>query len=351
MKRLLFSMTLFAVALIGFALETSAIGGDAKTEYKVLAEGLVHPTGIAVHPTTGQLYVAESGAGRVIAVNPKDGKVSDVVTGSQLDLYGKGPKYKIGPLGVAFLGTDKLVVSGGDQKDGSELIRVYDLPKKLEKPLTVDDVFASFGPVKDGPATKSGEGNFYAMAHDKNGVYVSSNGDDTKGWILKFDLPIKAGKNQNLAPFIATKQFIEEINAPVGITLNKNGKLVVGQMGAVNKPRDSWLTVYDPATGKGLVKAETGLFDITGLAYSPKTGKLYCTDFAWLSPKDGGLFRLDMSEKDGKTTVTAVKIASLEKPTALVFAPDGTLYVTVNGAANVDVKDKTGKIVQFASGL
>ncbi len=349
MKRLLFGIAIFSLALTCFTVSTSA--GDAKVAGKVITDGLVHPTGIAIHPKTGQLYVAESGSGRVIQVNPKDGKVTEVVTGSDLDLYGKGPKYKIGPLGVMFMGADKLFVSGGDQKDGSELVRVYDLPKKLEKPLNVNDVYASFGPVKDGPDTKGGEGNFYAMAADKNGVYVTSNGDDTKGWILKITLPIKAGKNQKLAPFIATKTFIEEINAPVGITMSKKGNLVVGQMGAVNKPRDSWLTMYNPATGKGIAKAETGLFDISGVAYSPKTGKLYCTDFAWLAPKEGGLFRLDVSDKDGKVTVTAVKIASLEKPTALAFAPDGTLYVTVNGAANLEAKEKTGKIVQFAPGL
>ena len=38
---------------------------------------------------------------------------------------------------------------------------------------------------------------------------------------------------------------------------------------------------------------ETRLYDITGLAYSPKTGLLYATDFAWMQTDEGGLFRLD----------------------------------------------------------
>jgi glucose/arabinose dehydrogenase len=68
-----------------------------------------------------------------------------------------------------------------------------------------------------------------------------------------------------------------------------------------------------------------GLYDVTGLAYSPKTKKLYATDFAWKKPSEGGLFELTADGDKMKAT----RIVALEKPSALAFGPSGHLYVTV----------------------
>ena len=54
---------------------------------------------------------------------------------------------------------------------------------------------------------------------------------------------------------------------------------------------------------------ETGLYDITGLAYSPKTKLLYAIDFAWMAAGEGGLFRLDADQKNTASGVKTVKIA------------------------------------------
>lgn len=113
---------------------------------------------------------------------------------------------------------------------------------------------------------------------------------------------------------------------PVAITFSPDGKqLVVGQMGEMNVKNDSLLTFYDPATGKMTKNYKTGLSDITGLAYSPITKKLYATDFAWADQKEGGLFELTI-EGD---KVTAKKIVKLDKPGALAFDKDGNLYLAV----------------------
>jgi glucose/arabinose dehydrogenase len=122
-------------------------------------------------------------------------------------------------------------------------------------------------------------------------------------------------------------------------------------MGEINKPKDSLLTFYSAKTGMKLLNAETGLHDIAGLAYSPKTGNLYAVDFAWMATEEGGLFRLD-SEGQNTGSLKAVKIASLDKPTALAFAPDGTLYVTVVGPKKQDENaPKEGQLLKFAPGL
>jgi glucose/arabinose dehydrogenase len=123
-------------------------------------------------------------------------------------------------------------------------------------------------------------------------------------------------------------------------------------MGEINKPHDSLLTFYSAKTGMKIMNLETGLYDISGLAYSPKTKLLYATDFAWMADSEGGLFRLDSDPKNAATSLKTVKIAGLDKPTAMAFAPDGTLYITVVGPKKADENaPKDGKLVNIATGL
>ncbi len=167
--------------------------------------------------------MADSGAGRVIKFDPaaKKQDVVAVITGYSLDVYGKGPMYNIGPLGLAFLDKNTLVVGDGGLKDGDELVRVYDLSSG--KALKADDMKYKLGPITAGEESEKGEGNFYGVAASKTAIYVTCNGDDTKGWLARSE--IEGGKPGELKPFIATKKVLEEAgeptDAPVGITLNQ----------------------------------------------------------------------------------------------------------------------------------
>ncbi|MGE0609297.1 MAG: hypothetical protein AB7O62_19555 [Pirellulales bacterium] len=342
---------LFAATLMAFAVGGPSFAADeegdaeapAEAEVKDILAGLDNPTGIAVQPETGHVFVADSGAGRVVKFDPA-AKKQDVVAaidGYSLDVYGKGPMYNIGPLGLAFMGQNTLVVGDGSQKDGEEVVRVYDLSGG--KALKAEDSKYTLGPIAAGDDSEKGEGNFYGVAASNTAIYITCNGDDTKGWIARS--LVEGGKPGDLLPFIATKKLLEDTDAPVGITLNQNGQIVVGQMGEINKPKDSLLTVYDPESGELMIRAETGLFDIAGLAFSPKTGKLYCVDYAWMDSKEGGVFRLDVDE-DARQ-VTAEKIASLDKPTSLAFGADGSLYVALIGTAEEGDTRKPGKLVKI----
>lgn len=316
-----------------------------EAEVKVILSKLDNPSGIAVQPETGEVFVSDGAAGRIISVNPESAeKPKVVVKGFPQDDYGKGPIYKIGPLGLLFLDKDTLVVGGGELKDGAELVRVYDLSGG--KTLGMDDMKYSLGPIGPGDASQKGEGNFYGLAATKTAIYVTCNGDDTKGWVSRIEL--KDGVPGELTPFIATK-VATQVDAPVGITMNRNGQIVVGQMGEVNMPGDSLFTVYDPESGEKMQSAETGLYDIAGLAYSPKTEKLYAVDYAWMEPAKGGLYRLDVN--DDANTLTAVKIATLERPSALAFTPEGALYVTLFGGNDDGKKKAQGKLVQVLGDL
>ena len=104
-------------------------------------------------------------------------------------------------------------------------------------------------------------------------------------------------------------------------------------MGSFDKPRDSTLAFYVPASANLALSLDTGLNDIFALAYSP-SGQLYAVDFSREDEASGGVYRLDDAIINGQQACQAVKIASVVRPTALAFSPDGTLYVTSFGASD-----------------
>jgi len=310
------------------------VAAEEPGKVTVVADGLDNPTGVCVHPDGDVFIAARSGVHRL-----HEGKLTTFANGFNTDIYGKGPKYNIGPLGVACLGSDRLVVGDGSNLDEAEVVYVFKVTDPGAKPLTPAQALNVLGPIPAGADSAKGEGNYYGVAVHSTGIFVTCNGDDTKGWVARSALVDR--KPGELKPYIATK-VATNVDAPVGITVSPDGEqLVVGQMGEINIPADSLLTMYDPATGKLLKMYKTGLHDIAGLAYSPKTGKLYAVDFAWLDTSQGGLFRLDVSGDEVKAT----RIATLDRPTAIAFGKNGDCYVTY-GAADTDSKPngKVGKI-------
>ena len=324
---------------------SAALGLAAEPKTQVVLSGLDNPCGVAIQPRTGSVFVSDSAAGQIVMV--KDGKGVPVVTGFPQDIYGKGPMYNIGPLGLKFMGPRNLVVGGGGHPDGQELVYIFAM-NRMNKAQKADDAAHKLGPIGPGEDSPKGEGNFYGVAVTPTAIYTTSNGDDTKGWVLKAE--VKDNEPGKLTPFLKTKE-ATGVDAPVGITISRDGKLVISQMGEMNVPQDSLLTVYDPKSGNLELKAETGLFDIADLAYSPKTGKLYAVDFAWMDTAEGGLFELQVSMSGGQATVKANKIVSLDKPTAMAFAEDGSLYVTVFGTAAEGSEAKPGQLIKITGDL
>ena len=348
------TLTLCVMAVVGALLcQSSQTQAEKKAKKKggvkakVLARGLDNPTGVAVHPKSGDVYIAtHSGVMKYTAgAKKKKGSATLAIGGypDPTDIYGKGPKYPIGPLGVTFTSDGLLVVGDGSRKDGAELVRIYKVDG--EKAIKESDAVHTLGPIKPSDQSAKGEGNFYGVAIGAGAIYITCNGDDTKGWIAKAE--VKDGKPGTLVPTIATKEQTQ-VDAPVPLTFSPDGsELVVGQMGEVNVAGDSLLTTYDPKTGTLKKKWKTGLSDIAGLAYSPKTKKLYAVDFSWVDAKQGGLFRLDI-EGDA---VKATKLVSLDKPTALAFDKEGKLYITVFGTEDPNGDRSPGKLLSIEPGL
>ena len=299
-----------------------SFGQEASVE--TVVEGLTNPCGIAIQPDTGHLFVADSGALRVVRI--VDGKVEPVIVGFPKDTYGAGPAYDIGPLGLAFRDRNTLIVGGGGNPDGEELLRLYTVPEAGADPIQAT---AMKGEPLSLPADSEkqivGEGNFYGVGIFGDAVYTTGNGDDEKGWLGK--ATFVGDKLTDFQRAIPTKEK-SGIDAPVAITRSPEGYIVVGQMGEITNQKDSLLTFYDDS-GEKLVnwKFETGLNDISALAYGPKRGRLFAADFNWADATQGGLFKLVGKDKQCE----AIKIVSLPKPSAMTFDAEGNLYVTVFG--------------------
>ncbi len=315
-------LTCMLLACLSATFPNETLGED-KVEVKTIVERLNNPCGIAIQPETGHVFVSDSGALRVIRI--VDGKAEPVITGFPKDNYGKGPVYDIGPLGLVFIDKNTLAVGGGGKLDGEEMLRVYKIPAAGAAPI---DASQTHGVPNTLPADGKvvGEGNFYGLAKGKQGIYVTCNGDDEKGWISL--AKISDGKITNFERKIATKE-ATKVDAPVAITISPEGFLAVGQMGEITLAGDSLLTFYDE-NGQKLENFKTDLFDITGLAYGPKRGRLFATDFRWLDTDQGGLYKI-IAIKDNYEKCKPQKIISLKKPTALAFHPNGDLYITLAG--------------------
>ena len=331
--------------------EAPAAAAAAELKPTIEIIHLENPSGVAVHGGTGHVFVAaQQGVFRYPPA--KTGKkVWLEINEFPTDEYGKGPKYNIGPLGVTLWGTDRLIVLDGSRKDGEELVRIYKIEDKTPAaPRKEAEAEFTLGPIAPGELSPKGEGNFYAAALFNDAIWVTSNGDDTKGWVLKS--AIVDGKPGALTPTIATKE-ATEVDAPEGITVKPDGsELVIGQGGEVNVPGDSLLTFYDKE-GKLVKKFTTGLHDITGLAYSP-AGKLYAVDFAWADTTQGGLFEMVIEGEECKPK----KIISLDRPSALAFDKEGGVYITVfgTGEPKAEVKEgetakPTGALLRLAPGF
>jgi hypothetical protein len=342
------------------AIPNFAEPADESAQYTVetLATGLNHPCGLAVRPSAPEagpfeLFFSESGAGRVVRISTdKPSEVTPIVTDFPIAALDDATlAERAGPLALAFLTKSKLAVGAGGLPLGEDQIRVYALPDDA-MPLKYDQADHSVGPVPAGDRTKTGEGDFFALARIDEDVekalYAVSAGDAEQGWLLK--AAAAGNKLADLQPFIATTK-ITGAGRPLAVTVNPRPRshyLLVGQAGETGDERDSVIGFYGPATGTPALMFKAGLYDVAGLAYS-SNGDLYAVDLGLHNKQVGGVYRIDAAEVDGRESCRPVKIAAVERPTSLAFTPDGSLYVTAFGN-RTDSDSPTGVLLKVTPG-
>lgn len=303
-----------------------------------VTDGLNNPTSVVVQPETGLIFVADSGNGQVVRV--LDGKVDPVITDFPKEALGTTPSVNIGPLCLAFLNKDNLLVGTGGQPAGEDGIRHYVLTPAVMK---ADATKNSLTLIADPIVTEPAEGNFFGLAVSPTAIYTSSQGSATKGWISTANRS-QSDSLANLSRHLAATEAVG-VPTPASVTLTPHGYLIVSNIGELGEKRDSVAAFYEPISKKMLMKLEFGLSDVCAIAYSPRR-QMYALDMAWGQP-NGGLYRVieDKSVPSGLRTKLIVK---LPNPTSMCFDSDGALYVTLRGA--VDEKGNTkGALVKIPS--
>ena len=331
-----------SLACFSSALAESSVGvvptGDESADYltEILLGNLDNPAGLALRPVQKKngpydLFIAESGAGRVVRVSTNAlTEVDEVVVDFPLGTFGQEPAYRVGPLSLDFISRAKLVVGAKGESPGADSLASYTLPTDSSALTSVEKDHA-VGPLKAKIASSVDDLQFAGLAMADRTCFVTSGGVDSQGWILKAS--ISANRLASLRPFIDLEKKVG-FGGPAGIAIIPEPRpafLVVALAGSRETPHDSRLAFFVPSTGELAMNLPTGLHDILSLAYSP-TGQLYAADFSWHDEQAGGVFRIDDARVDGRQTCRAVKIASVVRPFGLAFTPDGTLFVTAFGA-------------------
>jgi hypothetical protein len=314
-----------------------AFGADTNaSEVKKILTDLKNPHGVAVRPDgSGEAYevfVAESGAGRVIKIlSGKPEKRIDVVAGFSTKPANDDSPSSAGVHSLHFLDHMRLVVAGGDD-DGTPFVRLYELTEP-ESPLAADQHKHEANVPETGKESNFDAQVFRSIArtqpNDRVGdfllVAAPANGESA-GLVY---VPVRSGTLGDAVP-AQFKNADEEFQIG-GITVGKNGYVVVATNALGDSAKPSKLAFFSPLDRRIVMQIPTDLRRIIALAYSPKSGNLFVANSPTTDDGHAGIYRIDRVNEPGATGCTAVKIANVGSPTALAFAPDGMLYVTVSG--------------------
>ena len=313
---------------------------------EVLLTGLDRPWSIAVQPSTADLFIAESGAGRIVryrqgfTVAPKsanDKAPVEVIRGFETPGRDQEPFDPTGVLSIDFFNHEELVVVQRGAEPAQDFLGSYKISPG-GKVLEPDVASAKLNP----PSLKPDAPRMFSLVSTAAGIYVTSGFEGPADAIFRAELKNSVPTDPQV--FGKFDWAESGMSRPTGITISPRGELVIGCAGQIGET-DSSIAFVNSVGGQLLMNLGTGLSDISAVAYSSKTGRLYVLDAAWKEPS-GGLFRLDAALIDGKPGVRAVKILQLERPTAMAFWPDGTLYVTTHGADPAD-----GQLLRLTGGL
>lgn len=290
-----------------------ALAADDFASETVLTN-LHRPCGIAVRPggtaDRYEVFVADTGTGRVIRWTtqvPKD--VTEVVAGfpSANDFERFVPS---GPTAIWFLDSGMLVVGAASPTE-DQLLRSFELADDGE----VLDADSGNGASAD--ATRKNETYCLSMTRTRANEFVPDAlilalRADEVGLIRK--ARIQAGIVGQPRPFGGS----QPSSVPLAVATSPAGRIVVAD-------DSGQLAFYNPIEGNAELQLATELRQVTSLAYSPITDRLYAADFPT------GIYRIDDASEPGKPSCRAVRVAEIDRPSALAFAPDGALYVVTFG--------------------
>ncbi|MEX2170766.1 MAG: hypothetical protein WD851_15725 [Pirellulales bacterium] len=274
-----------------------------------LLPDLESPVAMAVRPGGNaerhELFVADN-TGRIVRIG------SDALDQPQEMVASGGSA----PIAMLFLNSKTFLTASGE---APPVLRAYEISedgKPLSSAQTKYEVHGAAG--VRGTAT--------AMTLGPTALYLTTAGDDAAGLLRS---RVRSSVPGDLKPF-------GQIGArPTCVAISTRGWVVVGDAGRHDESEDSRLTFHHPtdSTADPALEIAPGLLDIVAIAYSPQES-LFAADFAEADPERSGIYRIDMVFQENSIGGKAVRIASIDRPTAMTFAPDGKLYVLATTKEN-----------------
>jgi hypothetical protein len=260
----------------------------------------------------------------------------EVIAGYETPGRDQQPFDPIGVLSIDFFNHEELVVIQRGAEAAQDFLGSYKIVAggKVLQPDAAK-------PKLTGPSLKNDAPGMFSLVSTAAAIYVTSGFEGPADAIFRAELKDSVPTDPQV--FGKIDWTASGMSRPTGITLSPRGELVIACAGQIGGT-DSSIAFVNSVSGQLLMNLATGLSDVSAVAYSSKTGRLYVLDAAWTEPS-GGLFRLDAALIDGSPGVRAIEILQLEHPTAMAFWPDGTLYVTVHGPPG------EGQLLRIMGGL
>ncbi|QEG21663.1 hypothetical protein [Mariniblastus fucicola] len=282
-----------------------------------LVEGLNNPFSVTVEDDSNRIFVAESGAQRIVEI--KDGKSVEIAGEFPVSEF-RG--YAAGPLSVFSAGENVLLV-GHDNESGVGSLTRLSLALNSDDPASADAARATVSIEHKTDEAKLNQFSNMTLKHSV--IYTVTNGDPANGWIALAEL--QSGTITTLRPSIATAK-LSSCPGPTCVTVSPAGEyLVASQMGKRGDAKDSRLVFYT-LQGKMLRNFKVELNDIVALAYSPDRKHLFAIDYNFADPSKGGLYKLI---GNGADKCEIKKLQHLSYATSMSFDRKGNLYVTCLG--------------------
>lgn len=329
------------VVLVLIGLSQIGLAQAPPTPPTEIAGGLDGPWGVAVQPETEHLFVSESGQGRIVRwIN---NQWQEVVIGFPVEKDPQRLNLPLGPLGIAFLNNDVLLVGCGGAASSEEVVYVFEVPKAGASPIQARDGIrlGPLRPTRSHPAA----GGFLGVATGSDSIFATSVSQDGQGWLIQVDVK-KSDLLDDPSGFGRMRHFIDtsatvQRSQPAALTLSPRGEVLVGFLGELNETQDAGLTFFRATDGALLLDLPLELYDLVALHYGEGLKpSLYALDLAWSRPSEGGLFRLDSVLQNGLIGISAQRLATLTRPTAMTRGLDGALYITTLGPSERENQDQ-----------
>lgn len=298
-----------------------------------LVSGLGSPRSIAFRPESGakpEVFIADSSGGRVLRVALNRPEVAEeAITGFPQQKAANGKPETWGLRSLFFLDHNRLVVSGGDEKQ--PFVRLYELPESSNA-LQFDDKKESIDVATESRSEveSSGINAFHSIVRPRANDHVSDMlllaPSSTKPVTGLWKIALRANTLEDAVPLPFTKPG-DEVKSVEAATIVKTGYVVLAVAVVRDSVSNTALKFIDPSDGRSRLEVPTDLETIVGLACNPSTGDLYAAGVE-SGGQSGGVYRLDDVGEAGKPRCRAKRLVALPNASALAFFNEGALYVT-----------------------